>query len=115
MLWKDIVAGFLIAGLIGAFVPRAWWATLFGLGTEGTLAWIVASAVVGVVTFVCSVGNVPFALVLWNNGAAFGGVTSFIFADLIVPTIDDAYRRYTGSAWLLSCSSRSPSPPPSPA
>ncbi len=100
MLWKDILAGFLIAGLIGAFVPRAWWTRLFGLGAEGTLTWVVASAVIGVVigvvTFVCSVGNVPFAVILWNNGIAFGGVMSFIFADLIVPTIDDAYRRYYG-------------------
>jgi uncharacterized membrane protein YraQ (UPF0718 family) len=100
MLWKDIVAGFLIAGLIGAFVPREWWTTLFGIGAEGTLGWVVASAVIGVVigvvTFVCSVGNVPFAVILWNNGIAFGGVMSFIFADLIVPTIDDAYRRYYG-------------------
>ncbi|MFA1611939.1 permease [Halobellus rubicundus] len=100
MLWTDIVAGFLIAGLIGAFVPRAWWTTLFGVGAEGTFAWVLASAVIGVaigvVTFVCSVGNVPFAVILWNNGIAFGGVMSFIFADLIVPTIDDAYRRYYG-------------------
>jgi uncharacterized membrane protein YraQ (UPF0718 family) len=100
MLWKDIVAGFLVAGLIGAFVPREWWATLFGIGAEGTFAWVLTSAVigvvVGVVTFVCSVGNVPFALILWQNGIAFGGVMSFIFADLIVPTIDDAYRRYYG-------------------
>jgi uncharacterized membrane protein YraQ (UPF0718 family) len=100
MLWKDIVAGFLIAGLIGAFVPRTWWTTLFGIGAEGTFVWILTSAVIGVaigvVTFVCSVGNVPFAVVLWNNGIAFGGVMSFIFADLIVPTIDDAYRRYYG-------------------
>ncbi|MFB6092490.1 MAG: permease [Haloquadratum sp.] len=100
MLWTDIVAGFLVAGLIGAFVPRWWWTTLFGVGAEGTLAWVIASAtigvVIGVVTFVCSVGNVPFAVILWNNGIAFGGVMSFIFADLIVPTIDDAYRRYYG-------------------
>ncbi|MFB6080197.1 MAG: permease [Haloferacaceae archaeon] len=100
MLWTDIVAGFLIAGLIGAFVPRAWWTTLFGVGAPGTLWWVVASAVVGVVvgvaTFVCSVGNVPFAVILWTNGMAFGGVMSFIFADLIVPTIVDAYRRYYG-------------------
>jgi uncharacterized membrane protein YraQ (UPF0718 family) len=100
MLWQDIVAGFLVAGLIGAFVPRAWWTTLFGVGGEGTFAWVLSSAVVGVVvgvvTFVCSVGNVPFALILWSNGIAFGGVMSFIFADLIVPTITDAYRRYYG-------------------
>mgnify|MGYP000179835432 CR=1 FL=1 len=106
MLWTDIVAGFLIAGLIGAFVPRAWWTTLFGVGAEGTLGWVVASAVigvvVGVVTFVCSVGNVPFAVILWSNGIAFGGVMSFIFADLIVPTIDDAYRRYYGLRMALT-------------
>ncbi len=100
MLWKDIVAGFLIAGLIGAFIPRAWWTNLFGISAEGTLLWVLISAVVGVIigviTFVCSVGNVPFAVILWNNGIAFGGVMSFIFADLIVPTIDDAYRRYYG-------------------
>ncbi|MFB6136842.1 MAG: permease [Halobacteriaceae archaeon] len=100
MLWTDIVAGFLVAGLIGAAVPRAWWASLFGVGAEGTLSWVVASATIGVaigvVTFVCSVGNVPFAVILWSNGIAFGGVMSFIFADLIVPTITDAYRRYYG-------------------
>ncbi|MFB6305035.1 MAG: permease [Haloferacaceae archaeon] len=100
MLWPDVVAGFLVAGLLGAFVPRAWWTRLFGLGAEGTFAWVLASAVVGVVvgvvTFVCSVGNVPFAVILWSNGIAFGGVMSFIFADLIVPTITDAYRRYYG-------------------
>ncbi|MCG1004506.1 MULTISPECIES: permease [Halobacterium] len=100
MLWTDIVAGFLVAGLIGAFVPRAWWTTLFDVGAQGSFSWVAASAIigvtVGVVTFVCSVGNVPFAVILWSNGIAFGGVMSFIFADLIVPTITDAYRRYYG-------------------
>ncbi|MCD2199028.1 permease [Halobacterium sp. KA-4] len=100
MLWTDIVAGFLVAGLIGAFVPRAWWTTLFDVGAQGSFTWVAASAIigvtVGVVTFVCSVGNVPFAVILWSNGIAFGGVMSFIFADLIVPTITDAYRRYYG-------------------
>jgi uncharacterized membrane protein YraQ (UPF0718 family) len=100
MLWKDIVAGFVIAGLIAAFVPRHWWATLFGIGAEGSFLNVASSAligvVVGVITFVCSVGNVPFALILWKNGITFGGVMSFIFADLIVPTITDAYRRYYG-------------------
>jgi len=110
MLWKDIVAGFLVAGLIGAFVPRGWWATAFAVGAPGSLSWVVASAVIGVAigvgTFVCSVGNVPFAVILWSNGMAFGGVMSFIFADLIVPTIDDAYRRYYGlrmAAVLFVC------------
>jgi uncharacterized membrane protein YraQ (UPF0718 family) len=100
MLWSDIVAGFLVAGLIGAFVPRSWWTVAFGFGAEGSFSWVLVSAVVavtvGVVTFVCSVGNVPFAVILWNNGIPFGGVMAFIFADLIVPTITDAYRRYYG-------------------
>jgi uncharacterized membrane protein YraQ (UPF0718 family) len=100
MLWKDIVAGFLIAGFIAAFVPREWWTALFGIGSPGSFSWVVTSAVIGVVvgviTFVCSIGNVPFALILWKNGIPFGGVMAFIFADLIVPTITDAYRRYYG-------------------
>ena len=100
MLWKDILAGFLVAGLIAAFVPRQWWTHLFEIGAQGSLLWVAASAVigviVGVITFVCSVGNVPFALILWKNGIPFGGVMAFIFADLIVPTITDAYRRYYG-------------------
>jgi uncharacterized membrane protein YraQ (UPF0718 family) len=100
MLWSDIVAGFLVAGLIGAFVPRSWWTVAFGFGAEGSFSWVLVSAIiavaVGVVTFVCSVGNVPFAVILWTNGIPFGGVMAFIFADLIVPTITDAYRRYYG-------------------
>jgi uncharacterized membrane protein YraQ (UPF0718 family) len=104
MLWKDILAGFLIAGVIGAFVPREWWATLFRFGTEGTLLTVIESSLlgvfIGVITFVCSVGNVPFALILWKNGIAFGGVMSFIFADLIVPNITNAYRRYYG--WRMA-------------
>jgi hypothetical protein len=104
MLYKDIAGGFVIAGVIGAFVPRAWWVTLFGFGEEGSLFRVVVACVigvvVGVVTFVCSVGNVPFGLILCRNGIPFGGVMSFIFADLIVPTIVDAYRRYYG--WRMA-------------
>jgi hypothetical protein len=100
MLWKDIVAGFIVAGLIAALVPREWWTQLFEIGAQGSFVWVASSAVigviVGVITFVCSVGNVPFALILWKNGIPFGGVMAFIFADLIVPTITDAYRRYYG-------------------
>jgi uncharacterized membrane protein YraQ (UPF0718 family) len=99
MLWEDIALGFLIAGMIGAFVPREWWATLFGTG-DGflfVLTSAVIAVIIGVVTFICSVGNVPFALILWSNGIAFGSVLTFIFADLIIPPIVNAYRRYYGS------------------
>jgi len=104
MLWKDILAGFLIAGLIGAFVPREWWTILFSFAGEATFLNVVASSLlgvfIGVITFVCSVGNVPFALILWKNGIAFSGVMAFIFADLIVPTIVHAYKRYYG--WRMA-------------
>jgi len=106
MLWKDILFGFLIAGLIAAFVPREWWTTLFRFGAEESFLTVVESSLlgvfIGVVTFVCSVGNVPFALILWKNGIAFGGVMAFIFADLIVPNITNAYRRYYGWRMALS-------------
>jgi uncharacterized membrane protein YraQ (UPF0718 family) len=99
MLWKDIGIGFLVAGLIAALVPQAWWTTLFSTGGSG-FTWVLSSSViavvVGVATFICSVGNVPFALVLWQNGIAFGSVLSFVFADLIIPPIVNAYRRYYG-------------------
>lgn len=99
MLWEDIALGFLIAGLIGAFVPREWWATLFGTGDGFTfvLTSALVAVVIGVATFICSVGNVPFALILWSNGIAFGSVLTFIFADLIIPPIVNAYRRYYGA------------------
>jgi hypothetical protein len=99
MLWEDIALGFLIAGLIGAFVPREWWATLFGTGDGFTfvLTSALIAVVIGVATFICSVGNVPFALILWSNGIAFGSVLTFIFADLIIPPIVNAYRRYYGA------------------
>jgi len=104
MLWKDILFGFLAAGLIAAFVPREWWAILFRFGSDSTFLAVVESSLlgvlIGVITFVCSVGNVPFALILWKNGIAFGGVMSFIFADLIIPSITHAYRRYYG--WRMA-------------
>jgi uncharacterized membrane protein YraQ (UPF0718 family) len=101
MLWEDIALGFLLAGLIAAFVPDAWWTSLFGVGGEGTLTWVTAhvflGVIIGVLTFLCSVGNVPFALVLWSNGVAFGAVLSFIYADLIIPQIVRTYKRYYGT------------------
>ena len=100
MLWKELVAGFLIASLIKGFVSESTWQQLFSVFPEGTAAWIafgvVAGAVIGVLTFVCSVSNVPFALVLWQGGIPFGGVMSYIFADLIVPHIVQMYRKFYG-------------------
>jgi uncharacterized membrane protein YraQ (UPF0718 family) len=98
MLWEDIALGFVLAGAIAAFVPESWWAALFG--TEGTLAGVVVASVIAVLiasaSFMCSVGNVPFALVLWQHGVPFGSVMSFIYGDLLIPPLINAYRRYYG-------------------
>ncbi|WP_049904324.1 permease [Halococcus hamelinensis] len=99
MLWTDIALGFVLAGVVGAFVPSAWWGALFG-AEHGFVSVVVATLLavaIGVVTFMCSVGNVPFALVLWTNGLPFGSVLSFVYADLIIPPLARTYRRYYGT------------------
>jgi uncharacterized membrane protein YraQ (UPF0718 family) len=99
MLWDDIAVGFIIAGFIAAFVPSSWWLDLFQADSQGLL-FVVYGAIVGVfigvATFICSVGNIPFAVVLWSNGLPFGAVLSFIYADLIIPPIVNTYRKYYG-------------------
>ncbi|MGH6739414.1 MAG: permease, partial [Bradyrhizobium sp.] len=105
-VWRDIAGGVLIAGALGAWVPQTWWRVFFFAG-HPTLALLwgpVVGPLVAVVSFVCSVGNVPLAAVLWNSGISFGGVVAFIFADLIVLPVIDIYRRYyTGAiAWFLT-------------
>lgn len=104
MLWKDLAAGFLIGGFVATFVPSDWWHTLF---LTDAPAWvrIPANALIGPVvamlTFVCSIGNVPLAAVLWGGGASFGGVIAFLYADLIVLPLLDVYRRYYGWRFAL--------------
>ncbi len=101
-IWIDIVGGLLIAGALAAWVPESWWQSLF-LENHETLAkfWDpVIGPVVAILSFVCSIGNVPLAAVLWNGGISFGGVLAFIFADLIVLPILDIYRKYYG--WKMA-------------
>ncbi len=95
-VWVDILVGFLIAGALAAWVPNSFWQAFF-LTSDPTLAKIegpLVGPLVAIISFVCSVGNVPLAAVLWRGGISFGGVVSFIFADLIVLPILDIYRRY---------------------
>jgi uncharacterized membrane protein YraQ (UPF0718 family) len=102
-VWMDVVGGFLIAGALAAWVPDAFWHDFF-LTSNPTLAKIegpLVGPLVAIVSFVCSVGNVPLAAVLWRGGISFGGVVSFIFADLIVLPILDIYRRYYGGRVAL--------------
>jgi uncharacterized membrane protein YraQ (UPF0718 family) len=102
-IWRDIVGGLLIAGALGAWVPRSFWQAFFLEGSP-TLAAIWGSLVgpvVAVLSFVCSIGNVPLAAILWNGGISFGGVMAFIFADLIVLPILNIYRKYYGGRMSL--------------
>jgi hypothetical protein len=103
MLWKDLVGGFLIAGALSAFIPANFWAALFLRSTSPWLQ-VPVNALVGplvaVISFVCSIGNVPMAAVLWASGISFGGVLSFLYADLIVLPLLDVYRRYYG--WRMA-------------
>jgi hypothetical protein len=97
-VWVDLVLGLLIAGALAAWVPNSVWAAVF-FTDHPVLAKVIGpllGPLVAVASFVCSVGNVPLAAVLWNGGASFGGVIAFIFADLIILPILDIYRRYYG-------------------
>jgi uncharacterized protein len=95
---RDIVIGLLIAGAVAAWVPDSFWQSFF-LVDHPLLAkaWgPLVGPVVAVLSFVCSIGNVPLAAVLWNGGISFGGVVSFIFADLLIIPILVIYRKYYG-------------------
>src|SRR5256885_9846491 len=108
-LYLDLGLGFLIAGALAAWVPSSWWQALF-LTNNPTLNEFwgpLIGPVISMLSFVCSVGNVPLAAVLWNGGISFGGVISFIFADLIILPILNIYRKYYGrrmSLYLLAVS-----------
>jgi hypothetical protein len=105
-LWMDIGGGLLISGALAAWVPKHFWQAFFFQG-HPLLARLWGPAVgpiVAILSFVCSVGNVPLAAVLWNGGISFGGVVAFLFADLIILPILNIYRKYYGfkiSAFLL--------------
>jgi uncharacterized membrane protein YraQ (UPF0718 family) len=106
-IWKDIVGGLLIAGALAAWVPERFWQSFF-LVDHPLVAKLwgpLVGPVVAMLSFVCSIGNVPLAAVLWNGGISFGGVVAFIFADLIVLPILNIYRKYYGrrvSLYLLA-------------
>ncbi|ASN53637.1 permease [Sinomonas sp. R1AF57] len=102
-VWKDIVVGVLIAGAFATWVPKEWLRAFFFEGNPVLAAvWgPIVGPLIAVVSFVCSVGNVPLAAVLWNGGISFGGVASFIFADLIVIPVILIYRKYYGTRAAL--------------
>jgi uncharacterized membrane protein YraQ (UPF0718 family) len=95
-VWMDIVGGMLIAGALAACVPAAFWQSFFGVDYPllAKLWGPLVGPLVAVISFVCSVGNIPLAAVLWNGGISFGGAIAFIFADLIILPILNIYRKY---------------------
>jgi uncharacterized protein len=101
-VWMDVFGGLLIAGALTAWVPNSFWQSLF-FSSHHTFAKFwgpLIAPLVAILSFVCSIGNVPLAAVLWNGGISFGGVLSFIFADLIILPILDIYRKYYG--WRMA-------------
>jgi uncharacterized membrane protein YraQ (UPF0718 family) len=100
---RDLVIGLLVAGAVAAWVPASFWRHFFLSGHPlGAALWgPVVGPLVAVVSFVCSIGNVPLAAVLWNGGISFGGVIAFIFGDLIILPIISIYRKYYGARMAL--------------
>ncbi len=100
---RDIAIGLLVAGALAAWVPTAFWQHFFFTGHPlvSRLWGPLIGPVVSMLSFVCSIGNVPLAAVLWNGGISFGGVVAFIFADLIIVPILAIYRKYYGTRMML--------------
>jgi uncharacterized membrane protein YraQ (UPF0718 family) len=104
MLWKDVVGGLLIAGFLSALVPDGAWRALFLHGAPPALQLIenaVVGPVIAILSFVCSIGNVPMAAILWTSGISFGGVLAFLYSDIIVLPLLDIYRKYYGTRMML--------------
>src|SRR2546421_3381506 len=102
-LYLDMGGGFLIAGALAAWVPESFWRAFF-LTDHPVLNefWSpLIGPVIAMLSFVCSVGNVPLAVVLWNGGISFGGVIAFIFGDLLILPILNIYRKYYGGRTAL--------------
>ena len=107
MVWKDVTVGFTIAGIVAAFVPRSFFETLFlgvGSGDSFTFGQILEHTLVGPVaaffTFIGSMGNIPLAALLYQNGVSFAGVMAFIFSDLVVFPVLRINATYYG--WRMS-------------
>jgi uncharacterized membrane protein YraQ (UPF0718 family)/YHS domain-containing protein len=103
MLWKEVTIGFLLAGFIAQF-GNGFFESLFLKNAPQpwpAIENVIVGPIIAVLSFVCSVGNVPLAAVLWSGGISFAGVLAFLFADLIVLPIITVYRKYYGTAFAL--------------
>lgn len=106
MVWKDVTIGFTVAGIIAAFVPKAFFETLFiGSASDDPAFWqIILQTLVGPVaaffTFIGSMGNIPLAAVLFSNGVSYAGIMAFIFSDLVVFPVLRIQAKYYG--WKMA-------------
>jgi uncharacterized membrane protein YraQ (UPF0718 family)/YHS domain-containing protein len=103
MLRRELAIGFTVAGFLAVVVPVQVWSTVFVHGHGGwtTIENVAVGPLIALVSFVCSIGNVPLAAALWKGGISFGGVVSFIFADLISFPLLLIYRRYYGTRLMV--------------
>ncbi len=103
MLRKEMLIGYGIAGFLATLIPTRWWNVVFlhGHGFWTSVENVVVGPFIAIISFVCSVGNVPLAAALWHGGISFGGVVSFIFADLIAFPLLLIYRRYYGTKLMV--------------
>ena len=102
MLRKEMLIGYLVAGFLAVIVPTTLWNAIFfhGHGVLTSIENVIVGPLIAILSFVCSIGNVPLAAALWKGGISFGGVVSFIFADLITLPLLLIYRRFYG--WALT-------------
>jgi YHS domain-containing protein/uncharacterized membrane protein YraQ (UPF0718 family) len=102
MLRKEMLIGYLVAGFLAVLVPNSLWNAIFfhGHGVATSIENVMVGPLIAILSFVCSIGNVPLAAALWKGGISFGGVVSFIFADLITFPLLLIYRRFYG--WALT-------------
>jgi YHS domain-containing protein len=98
MIWTDVIAGFLISGFVIVFVPQSVWNALFlqGDGVLVSAENAIMGVAIAVISFVGSMGNVPFAVALWGGGVSFAGVIAFVYADLVTIPVLNVYRKYYG-------------------
>ncbi len=100
MMWKEMLIGFVIAGLLAVLVSDGTWRALFLTHSGSPMLRLLENVIVGpliaVLSFVCSIGNIPLASILWSGGISFGGVIAFIYADLIIVPLIIVYGKYYG-------------------
>jgi hypothetical protein len=103
MLRRDLVLGYVVAGFLAVLVPTSTWQALFvtGHGFWTSLENAIVGPFIAIISFVCSIGNVPLAAALWHGGISFGGVIAFLFADLITFPLLMIYRKYYGTRFML--------------